>query len=106
MSVRLGRASAVGACCLLALALSACKLLQPSTTCDEDGCPAPYQIHKPKLLEDPTMMSLAHDLDCVEKHIEWYGSVVAKTPDVWGQARLTKHREEFEQQMVADLGAF
>src|SRR5262249_51056869 len=27
-------------------------------------------------------------------------------PDVWGQARLTKHREEFEQQMLAQLDKF
>ena len=27
-------------------------------------------------------------------------------PDVWGQARLTKHREEFEKEMQGDLGNF
>jgi hypothetical protein len=31
---------------------------------------------------------------------------VAKHPDVWGQARLTKHRDEFEQQMFGELGNF
>ena len=35
------------------------------------------------------MMALAHDLDDLEEHIDKYGSVVAKQPDVWGQARLT-----------------
>jgi hypothetical protein len=51
-------------------------------------------------------MSLADDLDRIEMHIEKYGSIVPKAPDVWGQARLTKHREEFEQYMSAELGNF
>ena len=40
------------------------------------------------------------------KHIELYGSVVPKVPDIWGQARLQKHREEFECVMVNDLMNF
>lgn len=55
---------------------------------------------------DPTVATLARDLDNLEAHIERYGSVVAKQPDVWGQARLTKHRQEFEAQLVAQLNAF
>src|SRR5262249_50900532 len=30
----------------------------------------------------------------------------AKQPDIWGQARLTKHRQEYEEQMAAQLGNF
>ena len=46
---------------------------------------------------------LAHELDCLEKKIGLYGTIVAKGPDVWGQARLTRHRDEFEQQMAKQL---
>ena len=46
------------------------------------------------------------DLDHLERHIDWYGSVVAKAPDVWGQARLTQYREDFEKEMAKELGNF
>ncbi|TWU05907.1 hypothetical protein [Stieleria varia] len=49
---------------------------------------------------------LAGQIDCLEKHIEKYGSVVAKKPDVWGEARLTRHRSEFEQVMSEELNGF
>src|SRR6516162_1072906 len=49
---------------------------------------------------------LAHHIDVLEKHIDCYGSIVAKAPDVWGQARLTRHRDEFEQQMRDQLTRF
>jgi hypothetical protein len=54
----------------------------------------------------PTVKDLAHDLDLLERHIEKCGSVVAQHPDVWGQARLTKHRQDFEDQMAKELGTF
>ncbi len=49
---------------------------------------------------------LARQIDCVERHIEEYGTVVAKTPDVWGEARLTKYRVDYETEMKKQLGAF
>jgi hypothetical protein len=66
------------------------------------NCPG----HVPAVCKDPTVMALAHDLDHLEKHIDWYGSAVAKVPDVWGQARLTQYREEFEKQMAYELDRF
>ncbi|HTQ38830.1 MAG TPA: hypothetical protein VMJ32_07370, partial [Pirellulales bacterium] len=59
-----------------------------------------------EVCKEPTVEALAHDLDKLEGHIEKYGSVVAKQPDVWGQARLTRYREEFEQQMASQLTSF
>jgi hypothetical protein len=53
-----------------------------------------------------TVRSLARDIDSLERHIDRYGSVTLKQPDVWGQARLTAIREEFELTMKADLGTF
>src|SRR5947209_3970626 len=57
----------------------------PGTAGDCPGC-------DPKVCKDPTVMNLARDLDHLERHVDWFGSVVAKVPDVWGQARLTQHR--------------
>jgi hypothetical protein len=59
-----------------------------------------------KVCRHPTMASLACDLDHLESHIERFGSIVVQHPSVWGQARLTKHREEFEQIMAQDLCKF
>ena len=53
-----------------------------------------------------SMRSLAVAIDELERRIEADGSVVVKQPDVWGQARLTKHRDEYEQQMALQLTKF
>src|SRR5262249_29846457 len=53
-----------------------------------------------------TVRALAQDLDELERHIDCFGSVVASQPSVWGQARLTRNREEFETQMASELGNF
>ncbi|MCH9652680.1 MAG: hypothetical protein K0U86_00225 [Planctomycetes bacterium] len=50
--------------------------------------------------------SLAREIDSLESHIDEYGSVVAKKPDVWGEARLTQHRSQFEQIMAQQLNQF
>jgi hypothetical protein len=52
------------------------------------------------------MCAFANNLDHLEKHIEKFGSVVVKQPDVWGQARLTKHREEYEKVMEQEKCLF
>ncbi len=54
----------------------------------------------------PTVEDLAADLDSLEHNIERYGSIVAEQPSVWGQARLTMYREEFEKTMQAQLTQF
>ncbi len=59
-----------------------------------------------KVCQKPTIRALAHDLDELESHVERYGSVVPKQPDVWGQARLTRHREQFEKEMETEFGKF
>jgi hypothetical protein len=76
--------------------------------CEEKalGCTDGECVDKAKVCHNPTMHALAHDLDHLEKHIERYGSVTAKIPDVWGQARLTQYREDFEMQMKDDLSKF
>src|SRR5262249_316641 len=59
-----------------------------------------------KVCKNPTMMALAHDLDHLEDHIEKDGSATIKVPDVRGQARVTKYREEIEKVMAEDLTNF
>jgi len=49
---------------------------------------------------------LAGEIDGLERHIERFGSIVPKRADVWGQARLTAHRHEFELEMQKDLPQF
>jgi hypothetical protein len=104
MYVRIARAALAGICAVATLIACSCQMLHHG---DEEpqleDAPLP---HKPHIKLDPTMMGLAHDLDKVEKYIDWYGSVVPKVPDVWGQARLTQHREQFETYMATELSAF
>jgi hypothetical protein len=56
--------------------------------------------------KDTCVEHLAKNIDWLENQINVYGTVVAKTPDVWGEARLTAHRQEFEEQLKAQLRAF
>lgn len=96
------RALGMIAAALSVMSLSACRLLDVHhTACVDDGCPGDAHV-----CEKPTVRALAHDLDSLERHIERYGSVVIQHPSVWGQARLTRHREEFERVMRDDLCNF
>ncbi len=56
--------------------------------------------------DDTSTRGLAKDVDRLEQLIEKFGSVVVKQPDVWGQARLTRYRDEYEQQMSVELTNF
>ena len=61
---------------------------------------------KPAICPDDQVNQLVNEIDWVERHIDAYGSIVAKHPDIWGQSRLTRHRHEYEMQLQAQLGAF
>jgi hypothetical protein len=87
-----------------ALTSSCLSLTSPREAESPEGCDECKSCAK--VCKDPTMHALACDLDHLDSHIEKYGSVVIKEPDVWGQARLTKYREEFEAQMEMDLNQF
>ncbi len=49
---------------------------------------------------------LAEAVDKLEREIDCYGSVVIKQPDIWGEARWTSHRQEFEKTMKDELKNF
>ncbi len=52
------------------------------------------------------LMKIAHLVDILEEGIQDAGTVVIKQPDIWGQARMTKYRREFEKEMAGELGKF
>jgi len=54
----------------------------------------------------PTVETLAREIDWLERHVDHYGTIVAKHPDIWGESRLTKHRAEFERMMFEQLNQF
>lgn len=95
----------------LVFLLVACSSMRPQTADSECGplieCPPGKVGCRPiRVCDNPTVLTLANDLDHLERHIDWYGSVVAKVPDVWGQARLTQYRDEFEKAMAQDRLSF
>ena len=55
---------------------------------------------------DAAIFAQAQAVDSLESRIEQYGSIVAKPADVWGQARLMLHRNEFEEAMRKEAGNF
>ncbi len=60
--------------------------------------------HKPE--KETAVVQFARTLDDLEKKLDLDGTVVAKAPDIWGEARLTKHREEFEREMAKEIENF
>lgn len=54
----------------------------------------------------PTAEAVAVQIEQLEKHINCYGTIVAKQPDVWGQARMMKHRQDFEKTIAQRLDSF
>jgi hypothetical protein len=99
------RGALLAATLTFALLTSACQMLSIKPAGEEDVACEECRDHG-KVCKKPTIRALADDLDSLESHIEKFGSVVAEQPSVWGQARLTKHREEFENQMQTQLTKF
>jgi hypothetical protein len=84
-----------------AIQASSCQHGNFQGMCRDGECPGHAQT-----CVNPTVRALAHDLDQLETHIERDGSIVVQHPTVWGQARLTKHREDFEREMFKDIDNF
>ncbi|MFY7891970.1 MAG: hypothetical protein ACOVOJ_04745, partial [Pirellula sp.] len=51
----------------------------------------------PATNQDRALEELAKNVDWLEHHINQWGSVSSKAPDVWGEARLTQYRREVEE---------
>ena len=87
-----------GLAALASIALPACSFLPHSKPCDADaGLPACQR--------DPSLEAVACDIDHIEKHIDLWGSITTKHPDVWGAARLTKYQAEVETIFAAESNA-
>ena len=56
--------------------------------------------------EPLTMKQVACRIDCIDKDLFKKGTIGIKSPDVWGQNRMTAYRAEFEGQMAQQLGQF
>ena len=55
---------------------------------------------KPKIQHHDCWSDIAKQVDWLEHQIDAYGSVVPKHPDIWGEARLTRHRHEYERELA------
>jgi hypothetical protein len=53
-----------------------------------------------------TVSDLCHRLDCLAEELRDNGLIVVKQPDVFSQARMTRFRNDFENQMSSDLANF
>lgn len=84
---RTGRGAAV----LLPFVLVACQTIVPCGVTHDSGAALVPACHK-----DPTLEAVACDIDHIEKHIDLWGSITTKHPDVWGAARMTKYQQEVE----------
>ena len=54
----------------------------------------------------PTLADVARRIDHIRNQILDQGTVVLKQPDIWSQARMTKFRKEFENEMAKELPLF
>ena len=64
------------------------------------------QGKQPVTKRDVALEDLAANVDWLENHLNQWGSVTAKSPDVWGEARLTQFRVEIEKRLKAELDGF
>lgn len=65
-----------------------------------------FEQRRPEIEKEATVEQLADQIDWLEHHIEIYGSAVPKKPDIWGEARLTRHREDVERELEKRITAF
>ena len=68
----------------------------------------PFARHgrEPETCVDPAVEKLAANVDWLEHNVDRWGSIVPKSPDVWGEARLTKYRREVEEILEGERKKF
>ncbi|WP_417377938.1 hypothetical protein [Gimesia sp.] len=91
-------------CVVRILLVSTLTLGNPVIDCVMAGGGLPWFSKKPK--PQTSMEHVAVKLDHMEHKIGKDGTVVIKAPDIWGESRLTKHRQEFERVMAAKVDQF
>src|ERR1051325_11365468 len=66
----------------------------------------PFTPHYHGQYPPKTMVELANLIDIVEEGIRDDGILTIQQPSVWGQARMTLYRKDFETEMKKDLPGF
>lgn len=56
--------------------------------------------------ETSPLIQMAQAIDELEHEIDGFGSVVVKQPDIWGEARWTKYRQDYEGVLNKELDRF
>lgn len=65
-----------------------------------------FEKKNPRAERNPCVEDVAREIDWLEHHIETYGTIVPKQPDVWGESRLTRYRHDVEKQLKNELDKF
>ncbi|HKM55500.1 MAG TPA: hypothetical protein VJY33_19000, partial [Isosphaeraceae bacterium] len=60
----------------------------------------------PENAEVLSVHQLASLIDCLDKKLFGYGKIAVQAPTVFGQNRMTGYRQDYEDQMKAQLGTF
>ncbi|MBI3118063.1 MAG: hypothetical protein HYZ00_05235, partial [Candidatus Hydrogenedentes bacterium] len=69
-----------------------------------DSSPGPSGAEAPGSNVD--VMDYAFDVERASRFFDKYGSIVPKQPDVWGESRLARYRQQFETEMAKDIDDF
>jgi hypothetical protein len=64
------------------------------------------RTHAHKNPEGVGLADVARQIDELDRELFREGTIGVKSPDVWGQNRLTRHRVQFEKEMASRLGDF
>src|SRR5271163_1182794 len=91
---RLAGLSLVWRACLLALIVAS---MPACVGVGDDGRPLSWKSKADQPIPLPDAEQLIDDLDRI---MTTYGTISVKTPDVWGQDRLSKFRSEYEAEMA------
>ncbi len=87
---------------IILLALTLPQLVLPPTT----TLAGVFDWHKGAADGPITLKEAACYVDCIDKRLFATGTIGVKTPDVWGQNRMTVYRAEYEGQMKSRLDQF
>ena len=63
-----------------------------------------WPFHRRATPDAPNSMTqVARSIDCMEDKIRDDGTIVIKRPDIWGQARMSKYRLDFEKAITPKM---
>lgn len=104
------RGAAIRAVCAMTICAALCRvesraagggLFHKRKSVDEST-----RTHAHKNPEGVGLADVARQIDELDRELFREGTIGVKSPDVWGQNRLTRHRVQFEKEMASRLGDF